>query len=109
MENHFKAGDFTSGKMNEIFKNSFSGSPVTITHKQLGTFILVDENSIRMDVIRILEKSGVKIERTVKSPLDLKHEVEHYASCNSKTKQNIDDYFFKDWISLLRNINNLKN
>tara|TARA_R110000851_G_scaffold301271_1_gene457635 strand:- start:59 stop:403 length:345 start_codon:yes stop_codon:yes gene_type:complete len=43
----YKAGDFTSGKMGEIYKNCFKDDYVVITHKQFGKMYLVDEEIIK--------------------------------------------------------------
>ncbi len=57
----YKAGDFTNGKMNEIFKRSFrSGesssydSSVEIKHKQLGNFYLASEGALLLPTLIIL-------------------------------------------------------
>lgn len=48
MNNKFKAGDFTSGKMNEIFKvaSEFFSDGAKINHKQLGDFSLVGDKMV---------------------------------------------------------------
>lgn len=52
----FKAGDFTNGKMNEIFKSAERES-VDISHKQFGDFVLVSKRSLEdaeaMEVRRV--------------------------------------------------------
>ena len=55
--NTYKAGDFTSGKMGEIFKNCFRDDYVTITHKQFGVMYLVDEEIIKTMAISKLQRS----------------------------------------------------
>lgn len=57
----YKAGDFTNGKMNEIFKNSFKSgeasiydSSVEIDHKQLGRFYLVSEGGLLLPTLIML-------------------------------------------------------
>lgn len=61
MENIFKAGDFTSGKMAEIFKSCFFGGDfgdlAIINHKQFGTAYLIPEDSIRIACTLILNRS----------------------------------------------------
>ena len=53
----YKAGDFTSGKMGQIFKNCFKKDFVVINHKQFGNAYLVDESIIRtMAVDRLQDK-----------------------------------------------------
>ena len=57
----YKAGDFTNGKMNEIFKTCFKAgesssydSGVKIEHKQLGGFYLVSESGLLLPTIIML-------------------------------------------------------
>lgn len=51
----YKAGDFTNGKMNEIFKKASGGfTSVNITHKQLGNYVLVKEDNLNMLIEQIL-------------------------------------------------------
>ncbi len=57
----YKAGDFTNGKMNEIFKSSFKrgespvyDSGVKIDHKQLGGFYLVSEGGLLLPTLIML-------------------------------------------------------
>jgi|GEM_PF-6340321 len=56
--NIYKAGDFTSGKMGEIYKNCFRDDYVVITHKQFGSMYLVDEEIIKTMAIRRLLING---------------------------------------------------
>jgi hypothetical protein len=51
----YKAGDFTSGKMGEIFKNCFTHDYVPINHKQFGDMYLVDQEIIKTMAIRGLQ------------------------------------------------------
>ena len=63
----YKAGDFTNGKMNEIFKNSFKvgesssyDSCVEINHKQLGGFYLASEGALLLPtLIMVSEIEGL--------------------------------------------------
>lgn len=41
----YKAGDFTSGKMNEIFKQAYNSCSV-IRHKQFGDFYMLPESFV---------------------------------------------------------------
>ena len=57
----YKAGDFTNGKMNEIFKKSFKAgesssydSSVEINHKQLGSFYLASESALLLPALIML-------------------------------------------------------
>ena len=52
----FKAGDFTSGKMGEIFKECFLHDMAVINHKQFGKAYMIPENIVRSMVLNILEK-----------------------------------------------------
>lgn len=55
----YKAGDFTSGKMNQIFKEASGTYPsgVKINHKQLGDFSLVSHNGLNMLLNSILSNN----------------------------------------------------
>ena len=53
--NTYKAGDFTSGKMGDIFRNCFRDDYVIITHKQFGRSYLVDEDIIKSMAITKLQ------------------------------------------------------
>ncbi len=57
----YKAGDFTNGKMNEIFKKSFKcgeqanyDSSVKIKHKQLGGFHLISDGGLLLPTLIML-------------------------------------------------------
>ena len=39
----YKAGGFTNGKMNEIFKSTYDRGTTQVNHKQFGKFTLVSE------------------------------------------------------------------
>jgi len=56
MSNEFKAGDFTSGKMGEIFKECFLRDVAVINHKQFGKAYMIPESIVRTMVLNILEK-----------------------------------------------------
>ena len=51
----FKAGDFTSGKMNEIFKECYLNDTAVINHKQFGVSYLVPEDLIRVQCLMFLQ------------------------------------------------------
>ena len=57
MKAQYKAGDFTSGKMGEIFKKCFTDDVCVISHKQFGTMYLINEDPIRVLAIDLLTKS----------------------------------------------------
>ena len=47
----FKAGDFTSGKMGQIFKEAFMGlETTTINHKQFGDCYLIPKSEMKQAV-----------------------------------------------------------
>ena len=54
----FKAGDFTSGKMGEIFRECFIKDGVVISHKQFGKAYLIPEDIIHAIVLFKLEKNA---------------------------------------------------
>ena len=65
LEKEFKAGDFTSGKMGEIFQTSFMSNKVAIIkHKQFGRAVLVPESDL-MQLVNFIFYSftGVDVER----------------------------------------------
>ena len=54
----FKAGDFTSGKMGEIFKHCFQDKKTTIiSHKQFGELAMIPESYIEFMVIKSLRQN----------------------------------------------------
>lgn len=60
--NNFKAGDFTSGKMNEIFKcaSVMFSDGAKINHKQLGDFSLISKPMIELIYNEVLQtKYGI--------------------------------------------------
>ena len=54
----FKAGDFTSGKMGEIFRECFIRDGVVINHKQFGKSYLISDNIIRATALCILKNDA---------------------------------------------------
>ena len=52
----FKAGDFTSGKMGEIFKECYFNSATIINHKQFGKSYMIPVDMIRIIVLNITSK-----------------------------------------------------
>ena len=54
----YKAGDFTSGKMGEIFRNCFNKDHVIINHKQFGNSYLVDEKIIQTMAVSMLHQNS---------------------------------------------------
>lgn len=51
----YKAGDFTNGKMNEIFKSANGMDGALISHKQHGNFVLISEDRLHSLAQLILE------------------------------------------------------
>jgi hypothetical protein len=51
----YKAGDFTNGKMNDIFKTAYSDDSVSISHKQLGEFRLSSKEADLQCLMTVLE------------------------------------------------------
>jgi hypothetical protein len=58
----FKAGDFTSGKMGEIFKECFFRDVVVINHKQFGKAYMMPDDLVKAMVFNILEKRPTFVE-----------------------------------------------
>ena len=74
----YKAGDFTNGKMNEIFKKGFKcgesssyDSGVKVDHKQLGAFYLVSEGGLILPTLIML--NGVDGFHSYVEPLMMQH------------------------------------
>lgn len=57
MTDIFKAGDFTSGKMSEIFKKCFIEDLAVINHKQFGKAYMIPEETLAVSVKVILENN----------------------------------------------------
>ena len=92
----YKAGDFTNGKMNDIFKEAFGCGSASINHKQFGSFYLVNGYSNEMLARRIYAKiAGVDVDEvTAMSEIDLVASTEMLLRVNGE----IDSH---------RNVNNL--
>ena len=58
----FKAGDFTSGKMSEIFKECYINDTAVINHKQFGVSYLVPEDLIRVQCLLFLQSDPKFVE-----------------------------------------------
>jgi hypothetical protein len=70
MSNEFKAGDFTSGKMGEIFKTCYMGGLAIINHKQFGNAYLIPEDEIRLMALaklKPLDVSGYNLNHACKT------------------------------------------
>ena len=99
----FKAGDFTSGKMAEIFKECFFKDIAHINHKQFGDAYLIPLEVIRVLAIELLGKT--------EKGRDLMAYAGNDDSCQgflqlSKEEQlhHIDDFFLggiEDWLTAL--------
>ena len=64
----YKAGDFTSGKMGEIFKTCFQQDSVLINHKQFGDMFLINSDNVRvLCVVDYLAKIGIDGDHWLKS------------------------------------------
>ena len=50
----YKAGDFTNGKMNEIFKTAYHSGLTQVNHKQFGKFTMVSEECAADMVMMIM-------------------------------------------------------
>ncbi len=60
--NNFKAGDFTSGKMGEIFKGVFMDSRTTIiNHKQFGDCYVIPKSEMK-EAVNFVFNSFLKLE-----------------------------------------------
>lgn len=60
----YKAGDFTNGKMNDIFSMAYSDGAVDISHKQFGSFKLINKDESTHYLLSALELTyGVTYEQ----------------------------------------------
>ena len=91
----YKAGDFSNGKMNEIFIMAHSDGVAHIKHRQLGQFRLVGADHEFASLSGALEdKFGIFVEKT-NDGLEFKS----ILSPNSKHHDNIDNYKTKNLIN----------
>tara|TARA_R110000824_G_C15002762_1_gene656421 strand:+ start:415 stop:738 length:324 start_codon:yes stop_codon:yes gene_type:complete len=93
MSNEFKAGDFTSGKMGEIFKACFLRGGAEISHKQFGNAFLIPEDTIREIVLIILFKRE-DFERYVTGICHMDSDPSDFAKLKPESQKHyIEDYF----------------
>lgn len=60
----YKAGDFTNGKMNDIFSTAYSDGAVDISHKQFGSFKLINKDESTHYLLSALELTyGISYEK----------------------------------------------
>ena len=93
MSSEFKAGDFTSGKMGEIFKECFLKSGTKITHKQFGNAFLISESTIREIVLILLFKRKDFV-RYITGICHKDSDTNDFAKLDPKCQKHyIEDYF----------------
>ena len=105
--NNFKAGDFTSGKMGEIFKTCHMDKLAVITHKQFGTAYLVPEDEIRLmalDKLRAFDVSGNNMNHACGTVESVKEFVSSLTSQNAQTYNEIKDLKLDTWLDVLKAI-----
>jgi hypothetical protein len=104
MIKEYRAGDFTSGKMSEIFKECYLKDIAVINHKQFGKSYLVPEEIIRVCVLNILLKQKGFI-RYIKGIVDKDSGEHEFLQQDIKFQMHfIEDYFedeFETWFSVL--------
>lgn len=104
MNNKFKAGDFTSGKMGEIFKSCFIKDLAIINHKQFGRAYMVPEEIIAVGALAALEKN-CNFQRFSKGLCGKDSSYEDFLKENRETQMHhIEDFFeteFDSWLDVL--------
>tara|TARA_R110002111_G_scaffold44030_8_gene80255 strand:+ start:1853 stop:2176 length:324 start_codon:yes stop_codon:yes gene_type:complete len=93
MSNEFKAGDFTSGKMGDIFKACFLRGGAQINHKQFGSAFLIPEETIR-DIVLIILFKRKDFKRYATGICHMDSDLSDFAKLNPENQKHyIEDYF----------------
>jgi|TARA_R110000744_G_scaffold293749_1_gene404027 hypothetical protein len=104
MIKEYRAGDFTSGKMGEIFKQCYLRDMAVINHKQFGKAYLMPEEIVRTCVLNILLKQKGFI-GYIKGIVDKNSGEQEFLQQHEKFQLHaIEDYFedeFQNWFSVL--------
>lgn len=91
----YKAGDFTNGKMNEIFKKCGAECAVKVSHKQFGDTFLLSEDFVADSAIKMLLSNSKFNDFYRDSLVDLSRD---------EQLQEVSEYFginFCDWGNML--------
>tara|TARA_R110002020_G_scaffold318054_1_gene533653 strand:- start:456 stop:833 length:378 start_codon:yes stop_codon:yes gene_type:complete len=103
----FKAGDFTSGKMGEIFKSCYIEDGITtISHKQFGLSYLIPEQYVKFVCIHII-KQDKGILDLLKEDHSISVVNEFLTGDSNDGLEFISNYFMVDldtWFEVLVNI-----
>lgn len=104
MIKEYRAGDFTSGKMGEIFKQCYLKDIAVINHKQFGKAYLMPEEIVRVCVLNILLKQK-GFGRYIKGIVSKDSGEQDFLQQHEKYQMHsIEDYFeeeFESWFSVL--------
>ena len=105
MNNEFKAGDFTSGKMGAIFKSCHLDKLAVITHKQFGVAYLVPENEIRLmvlDKLKALDIGGDNLNHCCGTVASVKDYVLSLVKLHGNVESEIKDIKLDTWLDIVR-------
>jgi hypothetical protein len=99
----FKAGDFTSGKMSEIFKECFFKDIAHINHKQFGDAYLIPSETLRVLAIELFSKTKKGREFMVHAGND--DSGQGFLQLHEEDQlHHIDDFFhegIEDWLTAI--------
>jgi hypothetical protein len=107
MNNEFKAGDFTSGKMGAIFKSCHMDKLAVITHKQFGTAYLVPESEVRLialNKLRALDASGNNLNHCCGTVASVKDYVLLLIGLHGNVESEIKGIKLDTWLDVVRAI-----
>jgi hypothetical protein len=104
----FKAGDFTSGKMGEIFKDCFFKDIAIINHKQFGRAYMIPECKVKEAVLLALHLAPKFAEYEIYCTSDVKGKdtaQRKFAELDNDVQIHmIEDFFedeFENWFEIL--------
>jgi len=104
MSDEFKAGDFTSGKMGEIFKSCFIKDMAVINHKQFGKAYMIPEEIVRVVVINLLSKHN-EFYKYSKGICGRNSDIQAFMKLEAKAQMHyIEDFYeteFDTWFEII--------
>mgnify|MGYP001544490442 CR=1 FL=1 len=108
---NYKAGDFSTGKMGEIFKQTNKKQYSIISHKQFDNFVLIKEDFVKELVLLILTKDSDFIQvmrnstKAYDFDIDLVNLIKLYDVLGEEyILKSISDFFddrFESWFEIL--------
>ena len=99
MSNEFKAGDFTSGKMGDIYKECYRNELAVINHKQFGKAYLIPEQFLCELVVNNLHKN--KKFKTFIKGIKINNENEFFDNDSEELLLIVESYFkvkLSNWV-----------